>query len=444
MRLINTSTFHICTDSHSLFVDRGYAILSHRWTGAEIEYQDFPRHIAELRSNRDSTLPLLPIELNKIRDACRIARRKNIQWMWIDTCCIDKSNAVEYNESINSMFRWYACARICITYLSDVKLDTNNQGVDVFRSSEHKNYPAPSVWFSRGWTLQELLAPVAMEFYDTNWELLGTRKNLAPALEEITRIKRDYFTGISDFQKASIAAKMSWMAGRVTAKPEDIAYSMLGLLGINMVPSYGEGAERAFLRLQYALLSASTDETLFAWKMPAEGPGKPAQRPKVYGEYQLARGEWGLLAASPEWFRDSGKIANRGPRGLIVRRQFGGFAVVQQGIMVPYSQSSHIEQRNARHFVLSLPVFCTIVGIIPLLIYTKYFSRKPVMRFPLNAWEPDEEGHLLMVEVSVWPTRWGSVRVNSFQYRLSNAWPGEDQDHRLFLQPEARNELYTP
>ncbi|KAI1266493.1 HET-domain-containing protein [Xylariaceae sp. FL1019] len=425
MRVINTSTFTITTDNHSLFVDRGYAILSHRWTGAEIEYQGFPHHIAALRSNLDSLDLLKPIGLNKIRDACRIARRKNIRWMWIDTCCIDKSNAVEYNESINSMYRWYACATICITYLSDVKMDPNSQGVDIFRSSEHKDRPSTSTWFSRGWTLQELLAPVDMEFYDTDWELIGTRKSLAAPLEEITQIKRDYFTGASDCQEASIAAKISWMAGRVTEKPEDVAYSMLGLLGINMVPSYGEGAERAFLRLQYALLSESTDETLFAWKMPTGGPGKPAQKPRVYGEHQLARGEWGLLATSPEWFRHSGNITNRGPRGRIIRRQFGGFAVVQQGIMVPYSQSSYVEHRRAGHYILSCPIFFTVIGIIPLLIYDKYFGWKPVMRFALNAWEPDEKGHLSMVEVAVWPTQWGSLRITDYFYnrRQENELP---------------------
>lgn len=114
-------------------------------------------------------------QLEKIRGACEIARQRGLQWMWIDTCCINKTSTVEENESINSMFKWYRDAKLCVTYLDDVRIGGKgppakerniNKTPDIFRSIvDNRKYTA---WFSRGCTLQELLAPRHMEFYDAD------------------------------------------------------------------------------------------------------------------------------------------------------------------------------------------------------------------------------------------------------------------------------------
>lgn len=323
MRLINTTTFELLSGEPSSFKSEGYAILSHRWIGLEISFERLPQFVGELQKNRDR--PIQPIQLEKIRGTAQIARSQGLQWLWIDNVCINKASAVEEAESINSMFRWYSDARVCITYLGDVRANYEAIGPEKFFNEETKK---ASVWFTRGWTLQELLAPANMHFYDMNWEFIGTKKDLAPALEEITGISAKYLTGEEDFRSACIAAKMSWMAGRETARVEDIAYSMLGIFDITMSPQYGEG-RRAFMRLQYTLLSSSTDESLFAWKMPSEGPGPVSTKFNVKAKVSLQPDEWGLLAASPEFFRDCSKITTEHKKSYV--RPFGGFGITAQG-----------------------------------------------------------------------------------------------------------------
>lgn len=418
MRLINTSTFEFLSAEPSAFKAEGYAILSHRWIGLEITFDRLPGYAAELRKNRDR--PLQPIQLDKIRGACQIARSQGLQWMWIDNCCINKANAVEEAESINSMFRWYSDAQVCITYLGDVRATHGPLGVETFRSAETGR---PSVWFTRGWTLQELLAPENMQFYDMNWEFLGTKQNLAPALEEITGINTKYLTGEADFRQASIAAKMSWMAGRETARVEDIAYSLLGLLDIMMTPQYGEGM-RAFMRLQHTLLSSSTDESLFAWRMPSEKPNIPASKFNL----NLQEGEWGLLAPSPEWFAGCGNVTIHGARPIM--RPFGGFGLTQQGVQGPIPRGTY----NKVGFWAGL----SVVGCIP--YYVWYFiNRAQTTKLTLNCWEPDENGKLRAVQLHLRiifrnPRMFVRTRCTEVRYKSSTSTL-DDFESAVVMQP---------
>jgi ankyrin repeat protein len=186
----------------------------------------------------------------KIRFCEEQANLDDLQYFWIDTCCIDKRSSAELSEAINSMYRWYRDANVCYAYLADVPSKTKFQG---------------SRWFSRGWTLQELLAPSEVIFFDEEWRNLGTRKNLRQSVSSCTSIPEGILAGSDDIERTSIAQRMSWASKRETKRLEDRAYCLMGIFGINMPLLYGEG-ERAFLRLQEEIMKISDDHSLFAWR----------------------------------------------------------------------------------------------------------------------------------------------------------------------------------
>ncbi|KAI1743105.1 HET-domain-containing protein [Xylaria scruposa] len=326
MHLLDTTTYELRSDNHLTFRQEGYAVLSHRWIGQEITYDQLKNEIEGLRFD---IAPARTPQVDKICRAAETARNLGIKWIWIDSCCINRANAIEQTESINSMLRWYSDAKLCITYLNDVqKYESYGDalGPKCFDSLERDG---PSIWFSRGWTLQELLSPQDMRFYDKDWNFIGTKVTLARVLEEITGVDRRYLTREEQFETACIATKMSWMAGRTTTRIEDIAYSMLGILNINMTTQYGEGL-RAFKRLQQALLSTSGDESLFSWKMP-----DPNNRSKfIYGSDQYIAweaDEWSLLAPSPDWFKDSPNMTAERP--LHIEMRLKALEMTQDGII---------------------------------------------------------------------------------------------------------------
>ena len=190
-------------------------------------------------------------------ECCKTVAKDGWQWIWIDTCCIDKSSSAELSEAINSMFQWYQNAELCYAYLQDVSiqhgLSPNFNFAKWFRKSR---------WFQRGWTLQELLAPRYMVFLDTHWRSIGTRSQLMADISTATTIPPHH---IVSYSHCSVAQKMSWAAHRVTTCLEDQAYCLLGLFDISMPLLYGEGP-KAFERLQGEILKLSDDETIFAWK----------------------------------------------------------------------------------------------------------------------------------------------------------------------------------
>ncbi|RYP43803.1 hypothetical protein DL768_009664 [Monosporascus sp. mg162] len=385
MRCLDTATFELHHNQQNVFKTEGYAILSHRWAENEITFDRIGDYAEELRNTKDSHC--IP-QLDKIFGACTIARYQGIRWMWIDSCCIDKSSSQEYQESINSMFKWYSDAVVCITYMSDVRKNLNvTTGPQVFYDSQTGK---PSVWFTRGWTLQELLAPRNMQFYDKKWEFLGTKAGLAAPLAHITRIKAEYLTGAEDFRNACIAAKMSWMAGRETTREEDMAYSMLGLFNVNMTPQYGEGMG-AYMRLQELLISKN-DESLFAWRMPPEGFGA-AHRIQSNNAVELGPDEWGLLAPSPRCYMQCGKMTIQG-KGVLRHR--GGFTKTPQGISGPISKKDH--------YKTAIFTGLTVVGAIPFHIWSAVRNRT-TFKFTLNCWEPNESGSLRAVQVYLRPVQ---------------------------------------
>lgn len=227
-----------------------YAILSHTWGDGEVSLQDMDLDRDELTKKPGWT---------KIVGFCQAVIKffpEPLEYVCVDTCCIDKTSSPELSEAINVMFRWYQRAQCCFAYLEDASHDGPDRVLvgDKFEASR---------WFTRGWTLQELLAPQEVDFFDRNWRCLGSKNDLAPRLSKRTGI--DYqilFNG--ELSSASVAQKMSWAASRQTTRPEDIAYCLLGIFDISMSMRYGEG-KNAFIRLQEEILKEYDDHSIFTW-----------------------------------------------------------------------------------------------------------------------------------------------------------------------------------
>ncbi|KAG7409827.1 Vegetative incompatibility protein HET-E-1 [Fusarium oxysporum f. sp. rapae] len=259
MRLVNTKTIQLEFLNDDNVPD--YAILSHTWEQEEVLFHDMGRDSAKLKKG-----------YAKLESCCRVARENGFEYIWDDTCCIDKTSSAELSEAINSMYRYYQEASICYVYLADIST--------VSEISDSR-------WFTRGWTLQELIAPSSMIFFDKQWRQLGTKTSLVQVLSQRTNIPESILCDSEELETTSSAQRMSWAADRVTTRKEDGAYSLMGIFGINMPLLYGEG-DKAFYRLQEEIMRVSDDHSLFAWK--AIG----------------ARG--GLLAPTPAAFKHSGDI----------------------------------------------------------------------------------------------------------------------------------------
>ncbi|KAI1646702.1 HET-domain-containing protein [Daldinia loculata] len=242
MRLIDVNTFEL----KEFFSEKAppYAILSHTWKGdTEVTFQEWECAAVDDAVKQKEGYA-------KIMGACCRARADDLQYLWCDTNCIDKSSSAELSEAINSMFTWYRDSTVCYTYLYDVQAET-----DTFTKSR---------WFTRGWTLQELLAPSKVLFFDRHWTVLGDRSELAGVVSDITRIHIGALRDRSTIYDYSIAQRMSWAANRQTSRQEDIAYCLLGIFNINMPLLYGEG-QNAFSRLQREIVEVSNDHSILAW-----------------------------------------------------------------------------------------------------------------------------------------------------------------------------------
>ncbi|RYN99055.1 hypothetical protein AA0120_g1868 [Alternaria tenuissima] len=325
MRLIDTARIELCSfmdDSHI----PPYAILSHTWGPDEVTLQLFTdlslKNGHHLKDSHGYW---------KIIKACQQAMQDGIRYVWVDTCCIDKTSSAELSEAINSMFRWYGNAYVCYAYLDDVNVSseaeiTNSTSNDCFS----KNELAKSRWFTRGWTLQELIAPRNIVFYGKDWRRIGKKASMCAALEHITGISADTLVGLDSVEDQSIAKRMSWMAGRTTTRTEDMAYSLMGIFDVNMPLLYGEGY-KAFVRLQEEIMKDSADHSLFAW-----------HEPYPHG-YVLPES---VFADSPGQFKTSSGIVNR--RFDDIERLDEEFSSTNRGVKIklrvrkPIDDSSHV------------------------------------------------------------------------------------------------------
>ena len=262
MRLLNTYTLEF---EESFKAPSNYAILSHRW-GSLNEEVSYEGYLGKSQMNRAG--------YEKISKFCNIARGDGYKLAWIDTCCIDKRSSAELTEAINSMYRWYQQSGRCYVYLS--YKDTSDW--------------LQSEWWKRGWTLQELIAPEDLVFYDKNWRKIGNKKSkkIADKVVDATKLPRELITS-NNLQPYSVGVKMSWMSGRTTTLEEDEAYCLLGLFDVNMPMIHGEGRV-AFIRLQQIIFERTGDETIFAF-ISDKSTDEPSQ------------GYQSIFATSPKQFR---------------------------------------------------------------------------------------------------------------------------------------------
>ncbi|KAI0114616.1 HET-domain-containing protein [Hypoxylon sp. NC0597] len=296
MRLINCSTLQM----KEFFEDElpRYAILSHTWGEEEVSYLDFRNE--SLREGKRG--------FKKIKEFCARAAESQYEWAWIDTCCIDKTSSSDLSEAINSMFRWYHMSDSCFAYLSDV----DGPSVVEDESSDFRT----SRWFRRGWTLQELLAPRRVLFYNKSWSRVGSRGSLCQIICEITNIPVEILeeSFSEDVQytlrRVPFAQRISWASNRQTSRKEDGAYCLLGLLNINMPLLYGEG-DRAFVRLQEEFIRSTYDHTVLAWGFGIPYSHLPEVR-VLSGSLRLPPVSLSCLTHSPlafaEWNEDISTI----------------------------------------------------------------------------------------------------------------------------------------
>ena len=270
MWLINVNTGELKEFAEAVVPQ--YGILSHTWNNEELLFQDLADDF-EAAKERSC--------YEKIRGCRMMAEKYNLDWVWVDTCCIDKRSSAELSEAINSMFAWYKNAAICFVYLQDVSAGGVLEGANDLDDEFSK-----SRWFTRGWTLQELIAPRVMIFVSRCWSVLGTKGYLGDGMFEltdklcaITAVERFVLLGQTPLTDVFVAQRMSWSSNRQTTRHEDKAYCLMGLFNVHMPITYGEGLEKAFRRLQLEIISGSPDETIFAWRAERMYSGFLAKTP---------------------------------------------------------------------------------------------------------------------------------------------------------------------
>lgn len=270
-----------------------YGILSHTWGPEEVTFADMDdASRASVKRKKGFA---------KIDFVCARAREAGLLFVWVDTCCIDKNSSAELSESINSMYRYYEEAYVCWVWLQDWSVGEGMR-VSTFRKCR---------WFGRGWTLQELLAPRSVEFFDRDAVAMGTLRHLVEEVALVTGIEAAVLEHRRPLGEVSVAKRISWAAHRETTRIEDRAYSLLGIFGINMPMLYGEG-KRAFTRLQEEILKSSTDLSIFVWDI------------KGTKESHM------LLGPSPANFANCGNVV----RLLPSSSRMGSYRMTNQGLEI--------------------------------------------------------------------------------------------------------------
>lgn len=331
MRLLNANTLQLVEFVSDI---PPYAILSHTWGPEEVTFQDMQSPERDRKKG-----------FAKVVGCCRQARLDTIEWVWIDTCCIDKTSSTELSEAINSMYAWYRDSQICYAYLEDVPPE---RGDGSFPWHEFKR----ARWFTRGWCLQELIAPATVEFYAADWSELGTKSSLCDKIEARTGIPRAVLLD-RNLGACSVAQKMSWASQRSTSREEDEAYCLLGIFNVNMPLLYGEG-KRAFLRLQEEIIKQTEDYSFLLWTLDPNSHLVLNNIPSP------------VFADSPSYF------ARRGPR--VSKGKYLDYDKIN-----PFPQSAELTARMPSKLNAWVPPQMTSRGLRTRLLRTRVRSHSPAV-----------------------------------------------------------------
>jgi hypothetical protein len=217
-----------------------YAILSHTWGAAtdEVTFRDFIEN-----KYKDK------VGFNKIRFCADQALKDGLEYFWVDTCCINKLSSAELDGAINSMFKWYSKSKECYVYLSDVASDRSLDGSITLQDSR---------WFTRGWTLQELIAPSLVEFFTVDGQKLGDKRSMAQQLHSNTHISLGALLG-APLSSFTVDERLSWMRKRQTKEEEDAVYALVGIFDVSLSSTYGEDYAKALHRLKRGIKDLNDD-----------------------------------------------------------------------------------------------------------------------------------------------------------------------------------------
>jgi hypothetical protein len=389
-----------------------YAILSHTWQDEEVSFQDMlaiendPHHPASKKTG-----------YAKVMATCRQACRRGIGYAWIDTCCIDKTSSSELSEAINSMYQWYWNAEVCFALLADLA-DTATLEIALPKCR----------WFTRGWCLQELIAPKAVELYDSRWNFVGVKVDLAALLSSITHIDEQVLIERSEIEKIPVGCRMSWAAGRKTTRVEDVAYCLLGIFNVHMPMLYGEGSG-AFMRLQEEIVKSSNDLFLFAFSSHLRHGSRVSacDVPELYCD---------LFSGFPDDFAGCRSLVRTGMN----MHWNEAFALTNRGLHFPRVKL----QVDVRRGTYTLPLNCRLSNSTVAQIYLHKVGpglfakfnfndsghtdtvKKPIPDIPSEAHTEIEEAYIIAImspsaQLQLESSGGYVVRVTSHAYCLSKA-----------------------
>lgn len=452
MRLLDVQTYKLRT-FYGVDIPH-YVILPHTWLQDHEEVT-----FAHLQSQTRDTWNRLP-GAQKIEWTCWQAVQDGYSWAWVDTCCIDKTNNAELSEAINSMFRWYKRSEACYVYLLDV--DITGDDYDILRSR----------WWSRAWTLQELVAPTDVRFFDRRWRPMGSKANHAQRIASTTNIDEKTLHDPDSIFFRSVARRMSWAAHRKATRDEDLAYSLLGIFNINMTMQYGEG-EKAFLRLQKEITQTTNDMSIFAWGFSAQpmdsiwSDTRLSQQQSQLGVGNVTSLEvgndavsYGLYAAHPREFSNSHDVVH------LIQHVNGVGTEERHGVQIINTAMilSHEWTETGRHqwaiallpcMLLSSPH--SLVGIL-LRRWHRDHRRTMRYRFACNVYSclisgnhtREAEQHELKVDTldtqqSMWFSRFGTSSSHTLVIRFENIpdYPYELLDPTPWQKDECRYHCFT-
>lgn len=322
MRLLRTRTLHLEPFDDPRTRPR-YAVLSHVWAPGHLSYSDL---------TADADRPGAGPGSEIIHRGCHVAEQLGYEYIWIESVCVDVFSAEEVSEAVNSAFRWFQEATACLVYLADLTPG----------SPDDETSWSHCEWWTRAWTLPELLAPSDVQFYDGDWNFRGTKTSppLLGIISRITHISEDVLCDASLIPHVSVAKRMSWAATRNARHIEDRAYSLLGIFGVHMQAVYGEGTA-SFVRLQEEILRDTQDMSLLAWE------AQPDDKRPFRGLLASSPGEFArFVQCPPQWRRPlsfEGEVQSSN-RGLSITAPFISYPGQGQQVLLLDLGAQHVPQ----------------------------------------------------------------------------------------------------